>query len=166
MTLVLLNTGTWLAIHVAVVWAVTQLRAERFRLQGWLFRERGFEEGGEVYDRLFAVRRWKRLLPDGARLAKGGFRKKRLSSAKPEYLHRFALETCRGELAHWIPAAVSPLFFLWNPPWAGLLNVVLAVLLHLPFIMVQRHNRFRLGREIASRQRQPALPVAPLEVLS
>ena len=166
MMLALINTGAWLAIHIVVVWAVTRLGADRFNLHGWLFRERRLEDGGMLYDRLFAVRSWKRRLPDGAALAKGGFKKKRLASADPAYLARFALETCRGELAHWLPVAASPLFFLWNPPGAGLVNVALAALCHAPFIIVQRHNRFRLSRRLASTRRALALPAKHVEVMS
>jgi Glycosyl-4,4'-diaponeurosporenoate acyltransferase len=35
-------------------------------------------------------------------------------------LERFAAETRRAELAHWLILAASPWFFLWNPWWLGL----------------------------------------------
>jgi len=150
LALVLVNLGAWLAIHLGVAWAVTRIDERRFRPEGALFRRRRFEAGGALYERILRVSRWKRWLPDGAALFKRGFRKRRLLSRDPAYLARFARETCRGELAHWLTLVAGPLFFLWNPVPAGLANVGYAILASLPFIVVQRYNRFRLERMIAA----------------
>ena len=37
----------------------------------------------------------------------------------------------------------SPLFVLWNPPLAATLLAAYGVLVNLPFIAIQRYNRFR-----------------------
>ncbi len=42
-----------------------------FDPQGWLYRTRRWERGGQVYDRVFLIRAWKRLLPDGSALPAG-----------------------------------------------------------------------------------------------
>ncbi len=146
LTTILIDSAAWLVLHLGLAWAVTQLPASAFSPRGWLFRERGWERGGALYERLFRVHRWKRLLPDGAALFRRGFRKKRLLSRDPAYLARFRVETCRGELAHWLVLASAPLFFLWNPPRVGLLMIGYAVLASLPFIVAQRYNRCRLSR--------------------
>ena len=52
-------------------------------------------------------------------------------------------ETRRAELAHWWALWCSPLFLLWNPPLAAALLVSYGVLVNLPFIAIQRYNRFR-----------------------
>ena len=39
--------------------------------------------------------------------------------------------------------ACSPLFLLWNPPLAAALLVTYGVLVNVPFILIQRYNRFR-----------------------
>lgn len=170
LALVLVNVGAWLAIHLGAAWGVTQAGAARFRPEGWLFRERRFEAGGALYDRLLSVKRWKRWLPDGAALFKRGFRKKRLLSRDPAYLARFRRETCRGELAHWLTLAAAPLFFFWNSPGVGLVMIAYAILASLPFIVVQRHNRFRLERMLAgSPGGEPAASlgsIRPMEELS
>ena len=54
------------------------------------------------------------------------------------------------ELAHWAVIALAPLFFLWNPPWAGWVMVGYALLASAPFIVAQRYNRFRLRRLLAA----------------
>jgi glycosyl-4,4'-diaponeurosporenoate acyltransferase len=162
--LVVVNVLAWLAIHLGVAWSVTQLAESRFTTGAWLFRRRGFEDNGELYDRLFRVSQWKRWLPDGAALFKRGFRKKRLLSRDPAYLARFARETCRGELAHWLTLVAAPLFFLWNPTGAGLVMIAYGVLASLPFIIAQRYNRFRLERLIAAKRPVPTTPPSPARV--
>lgn len=147
--LVLVNIGAWLAIHLGVAWGVTQLAEGWFRPEAWLFRRRRFEAGGALYDRLFRVSKWKRWLPDGAALFRRGFKKNRLLSREPEYLARFARETCRGELAHWLTLVAAPSFFLWNPVGAGVVMIAYAILASVPFIIAQRYNRFRLERTIS-----------------
>ena len=39
--------------------------------------------------------------------------------------------------------ACAPLFVLWNPPVAAVLLVAYGVLVNLPFVLIQRYNRFR-----------------------
>ena len=39
--------------------------------------------------------------------------------------------------------ACGPLFVLWNPPLAAALLVAYGVVVNLPFIAIQRYNRFR-----------------------
>jgi glycosyl-4,4'-diaponeurosporenoate acyltransferase len=146
---VLVNVLGWLVVHLGVAWAVTQLDARRFDPRAWLFRERGRERAGQLYQRLFRIEAWKRLLPDGAALFRRGFRKKRLGNRSPEYLARFRVETCRSELAHWIVVGFAPLFFLWNSPAVGLLMIAYALLANLPCILTQRYNRCRLNRVLA-----------------
>ena len=144
--LVIVNVGAWPVIHLGVAWLGTQLPASLFRTEQWWYRERAWEQGGRLYERVFGIRRWKRSLPDGAALFKKGFRKKRLEALDRDYLFRFAQETCRGEAVHWVVLACSGLFFLWNPWWVGLIMVAYAVLANMPCILTQRHNRIRFVR--------------------
>lgn len=146
--LVVVNVAAWPIIHMAAAWLGTQLPLDLFRHEQWCYRERSWELGGRLYEIVFAVRRWKRLLPDGAALFKKGFRKKRLNRRDPEYIDRFVKETCRGEAVHWAVLACSLLFFLWNPWWAGLIMVAYALAVNLPCIVTQRYNRIRLMRLI------------------
>ena len=63
-----------------------------------------------------------------------------------ESIKRFILETRRAELTHWLSIVPAPLFFIWNPPWAGWLMVGYAVVVNAPFILIQRYNRPRLEK--------------------
>jgi glycosyl-4,4'-diaponeurosporenoate acyltransferase len=38
----------------------------------------------------------------------------------------------------------GPLFVLWNPPGAAALLIGYGVAVNLPFIVIQRYNRFRI----------------------
>jgi glycosyl-4,4'-diaponeurosporenoate acyltransferase len=149
--LVVVNVLAWLLIHLGVAWAGTRLPIRLFSPRQWLYRARGWERGGRVYERHLGVKRWKDWLPDGAALFAGGFRKAGLEAASLEHLQRFERETCRGEAVHWAVLATSGFFFLWNPWGAGLLMIVYAVAANLPCILIQRYNRLRLARAIATR---------------
>ena len=82
-----------------------------------------------------------RSLADGLRLGTG----LQIVAKDSAYLARFRVETCRGELAHWLVFA-SALFFLWNTPAVGLVMIGYATVANLPCILVQRVNRCRLNR--------------------
>ncbi|MFA6232629.1 MAG: glycosyl-4,4'-diaponeurosporenoate acyltransferase [Bacteroidota bacterium] len=145
MWIIILDIAAWLCIHMGSSWAVTQLDARHFDPDHPLFRSRAWEGDGNVYDRLFQIRRWKKWLPDGAALFAKGFPKKRFAQADPVYVARFIRETCRGEFAHWLVIAIAPVFFLWNYWYAGIIMIVYALAFNLPLIIVQRFNRIRLG---------------------
>lgn len=138
---VIVDFAAWFVIHMAGAYGFTMLPAPLFRADAWFFRSWGWEKGGAVYQRWFRIKSWKKKLPDGAALFRKGFRKKRLKKKDPAYLRRFVRETCRGEAAHWAVMCCAPLFFLWNPPWAGWVMIVYACIANLPCIMTQRFNR-------------------------
>ena len=137
----------WFIIHMSVALTLVRRPLKKFNWNHWLYRERGWENGGKIYQNIFKIKKWKSNLPDGADFGKGrGFPKKKLEDRSVEYLAAFLRETCRAELTHWITALFAPLFFLWNPFFVGWIMIVYAALANLPFIMVQRYNRFRLTR--------------------
>lgn len=166
--LVVLNVAAWLLVHLGVAYAATQRPIERVDLDSWLLRARRFEDGGRFYERTLRITRWKGKLPDGAALFKKGFRKKSFAARDTAYLRRFALETGRSEIAHWVVISFAPLFFLWNPPWAGVAMIGYALLANAPCILAQRYNRHRLRRLLAQRGDRPAssLPALPRPVMS
>lgn len=142
---VIVDVVAWLLLQFGVSKTMLSFHPQRFNPSAWLFRERRWERGGKTYEALF-VKAWKDYLPDAGPWFKEGFRKGSLSSRSPDYFRRFVLETCRGELAHWLVIPAAPLFFLWNRPWVGALMVAYAVVGNVPCIIVQRYNRIRLTR--------------------
>lgn len=144
--LVAVNVIAWALIHLGFAWAGTRLPIGSFDPASWLYRKRSWEREGKFYEDRMHIRRWKDRLPDCGGIFAGGFSKAELSSKSKDYLRRFLVETCRGELVHWAVMFASLPFFLWNPWWAGLVMVFYAIAANLPCIVAQRYNRIRLSR--------------------
>ncbi len=140
------NIVVWLTIHVGISVSIARMRPDSFNPRSWLYRQRVWEKRGRAYKALLKVKKWKRLLPDGAAVFKRGFRKKRLTGRHPAYIQTFILETCRAELTHWVILAWSPIFFIWNEWWIGLIMVGYGLVVNMPCIVAQRYNRIRLNR--------------------
>lgn len=148
--LIAINTVGWLGLQLGIAWAATRAPSRYFSADNWLYAVRAWEAG--FYRRCLRVRRWKRLLPDGAPWVGSRFAKKTLKAHDPEYLRQWMIETRRGELAHWLMLACFPIFFLWNPHWAWVVMALYAAAANLPCIVAQRYNRAVLGR-LRSRRR-------------
>ena len=134
----------WFIIHIGVVAIMVRIPAKHFNPNHGLYRGRKWEKGGNIYQEVFKIKRWKQHLPDGARfLGRLGFQKKQLNNKSMEYFEAFLIETCRAELTHWIFILFAPFFFLWNRPGVGLFMIFYALLENLPFIIAQRYNRYR-----------------------
>ncbi|MGA2974196.1 MAG: glycosyl-4,4'-diaponeurosporenoate acyltransferase [Spirochaetia bacterium] len=142
---ILLNAGAWFVIHVGASFFTSRLPLDSFDTAGWLYRTRSWELGGRLYERVFFIRGWKWMLPDGAAAFRSGFRKRHMTGRSPEYCRTFARETCRAELSHWLVFMLVPLFFLWDPWWVAWPMVPYAVAVNAPCIMAQRYNRPRLA---------------------
>ncbi|MCF7855489.1 MAG: glycosyl-4,4'-diaponeurosporenoate acyltransferase [Candidatus Pacebacteria bacterium] len=152
--LITVDILAWLVIHLGVAWLGTQLPVTLFNPNATPYRQRGWERRGRLYERLFRIKVWKDMLPDGAALFARGFPKARLNNGDPAYVERFIRETCRGEAVHWGVMMTAPLFFLWNPPYVGIIMIVYAAIANLPCILAQRYNRIRLNR-LLSRMCRP-----------
>ena len=134
----------WGFFHSATGYAAYRLGDRRLERDGRLLRARPFEAGGAWYRRRLRIHRWKDKLPEAGGLFRGGMSKRHLPGRDVPALQRFVRETRRAEYAHWWAMACGPLFVLWNPPLAAGLLVAYGVLVNLPFIVIQRYNRFRL----------------------
>lgn len=143
----LLDIAIWFVIHLGVVSIALRIPMQNFQTEGFLFRQRSFEDDGRLYLNFFKIKRWKKYAPDGADFSKNrGFPKKKLKKTSDNYLYTFFLETCRAEATHWILIGVTPFFFLWNRLWVGFFMIFYAVAQNLPLIMIQRYNRIRFRR--------------------
>lgn len=141
---IVVDIVAWGVFHAATGYAAHRLGEERLGRDGWLLRPRRFEEGGHWYRRRLRVHRWKDRVPEAGALFAGGMSKRRLPGRDAAGLQLFVRETRRAELAHWWAMACGPVFVLWNPPLAATLLIAYGVLINLPFILIQRYNRFRL----------------------
>lgn len=140
----------WGVIQAGLGYLVHRLPERCFARQRWLWRERRIEDGGGLYVRRFRIRQWKHLLPDAGLVFAGGFARRHLGARDRDYLSRFAAETRRAELNHWLALGFVPVFGLWNPPIAMVLIGVYGIVANLPCVLAQRYNRIRLLRVLAS----------------
>jgi glycosyl-4,4'-diaponeurosporenoate acyltransferase len=140
---VAVDVAAWGAFHSLTGYAAHRLDGSRLSRDGWLLRPRHFEAGGGWYRRWLKIHRWKDKVPEAGGLF-GGISKRHLPSRDIEGLRLFVRETRRAELAHWWAMGCGPIFVLWNPPLAAGLLIGYGVLVNLPFIVIQRYNRFRL----------------------
>lgn len=141
-----INVLSWPVIMVTVSFLILKIDWQRFNPQEPMFKKRSWEREGSLYIKVFYVKKWKRLLPDGAAWFSGGFEKKRLVFRNADYFKRFAYEACRAETSHWISLGFIPIFFLYNPWWAGIIMSVFGLFLNIPCIIAQRYNRIQLIR--------------------
>ncbi len=153
-TAAFVSAGAWVVVGVLTGFVMHRVPTARLRHDRLLTRPAHWESRGFYRDRL-RIHRWKDRLPEAGAFFRGGFAKRRIADRSPEHLTRWAAETRRAEYTHWLNIASAPLFFLWCPPWLGLVMVLFALGAHLPFVAVQRYNRLRL-RAALGRSRDQA----------
>lgn len=130
------------AVHLAIAWWSTQLPAQMFDSSPCP------QNSSKIYERLFLIRRWKHLLPDGSSWMKG-FAKGTLKSTDHDYLKAYISETRRGEFSHWVQWLAISLFIIWTPPPYHFLILFYATLANLPCILNLRYTRIRLSRVLS-----------------
>ena len=152
---VLVDMAAWAVFHSVTGYAVHRLPLARLNRDTWLLRERRFESSGSFYERLH-VRRWKDRLPEAGALFPGGLSKRHIAGRDRATLERFIAETRRAEYGHWAAMACGPLFMFWNPPLVAAAMVAYGVGVNMPFIVIQRYNRQRVGRLLKGRTSRPS----------
>jgi glycosyl-4,4'-diaponeurosporenoate acyltransferase len=150
---IVVDIAAWGAFHTLTGYAAYRLDDDRLASDGWLLRQRPFEDRGRWYQRRLRIRRWKDRLPEAGGLFPGGLSKRRLPGLDPAGMELFARETRRAELTHWWAMACGPVFVLWNPPLAAALLLAYGVVVNAPFIAIQRYNRFRIEALLERRAR-------------
>jgi glycosyl-4,4'-diaponeurosporenoate acyltransferase len=143
-----IDAGVWASWSALCGYVAHRMSPARLSGSRWLFRLRRFETDGRVYERLLRIKRWKDRLPEAGALFRGGFSKRSIPAHDRDHLERFAVETRRAELTHWLVLAGAPWFFLWNPWWLGLAMIGYGIVANVPCVVIQRYNRARLLRMI------------------
>ncbi len=140
-------------LFVIVFWTILQITIpvicmkaadKHFSPESFLFRTRKWEKNGKIYETLFKIKKWKNLLPDGGAVIKGGFQKKHIDILSIEKLDKFIVESCRGELAHWLLILPFWTVGFFSPPIVMLVMFVYSVFANVPCIIAQRYNRPRV----------------------
>ncbi len=146
----------WMLVLFFVAWPILQVSAALIALAipdksynpySFFYRSHRFEKEGKIYEQLFAIKKWKHLLPDGgAMFKKRGFKKKKLDSFSKENLEKFLVESARGELTHWLAIIPFWIFGFFAPPYFIAIMFGYALLVNMPCIIAQRYNRPRIIR--------------------
>ena len=145
--IILINIAAWLVIHLGTGYIISLLPLSLFDPDSRWFSPGAFEGEGIFYERIFRVRAWKGILPDGGNFFGNGFKKRALAEpGNPEYYRLFARETCRAEVSHITGFFEAFLFFAWNHWTIALWMILYAVAFNIPCIIAQRFNRPRLKR--------------------
>jgi len=150
---VLLDCVVWAVVGTLTGYLTHRVGPDGFTHDGPITRLRAFEADGRWYERRLRIKAWKARLPEAGALFRDGFSKRDLRSAEVEHLRRFVVETRRAEITHWIVLACGPFFFLWNPWGLAVVMLVYAVVANVPCLLIQRYNRARLLRVIATASR-------------
>lgn len=146
----------WGLIHAGTGYVAHRLPLSFCERETWLTRPRWFERSRRLW-RVLRVHQWKDRLPEAGDVFRGGVSKRHLPSRDDDGLLAFAAMTRRAEMGHWMAAAASPVFVLWNPPWIAIVMLAYGFGVNAPFIAIQRYNRLRvdavMGRRVAARSR-------------
>ena len=132
-------------VILAAVWhfmmfiACLKVKLSRFDPKLRFYQAKAWEKNGRWYSKYLKINAWKDHLPQHT--GKDGFTKEHITLS---YLDRFIMETCRGEWDHWMCSLYMIVSLIINPFWIGLLLGILVLVGNLPFIAIQRYNRFRL----------------------
>lgn len=134
----------WFAFSVASGFIASRLPDRVLATEVSVTTGPGPTRPGPIY-RWLRIDRWKDRLPEAGGFFAGGRSKSRLPDRSSESLREYVIETRRAEGVHWAGVVFGCTFFLWAPPLAAALNALFGLLAHLPFILVQRYNRRRVG---------------------
>ena len=142
--IIIFNIIAWLAIHLGVSLLALQIPDHYFSRKNAWFNSFKWEKDGQFWEDSLHIRQWKDALPDSSSIFTTAFNKKKVARSDKATLEKFVIETQRAEWTHWVSMLPAPLFFIWNPVWAGWLMILYALIANLPFIIIQRYNRPRL----------------------
>jgi glycosyl-4,4'-diaponeurosporenoate acyltransferase len=146
---VVANVAFWALAHTASGYLAHRMSVSELEHDSALLRLKHWERGGSVYNRTVRIRRWKDRLPEAGAFFAGGMSKRTMPSRRDGGVERFAVETRRAELAHWMSLIPLPLCALWNPPAGVAVMALYGLGVNAPFILVQRYNRARCQRVLA-----------------
>ena len=107
-----------------------------------LYRPRKWENGGNIYQKLFKVKYWKDYIPSVS-----AFDKKNLSrDLNIEYINQYLLETVRAELCHDLIILFSIIFIIIAPSTTHAKIILWTIIANIPCIIIQRYNRPRFEK--------------------
>lgn len=145
---------TWTIVICFALWGGLQSLAaficfiipdKYYKPDSWVFRSHKWEKKGKFYSKYLKVNKWKRFLPDGAAAFKNGYKKKTFNNYTKEGIEKFLVESCRGEMSHWLAMIPFWVFGFFAPPWIIPCMLAYAIIINIPCIIAQRYNRPRFS---------------------
>ena len=109
-----------------------------------IYRPFRWERDGKIYSDKLRIQKWKDYLP--VHTGKNGFSKEHLEEVSVDYLNEFIMETCRGEWNHTLNSILTVLLFAVNDISTASCFSIVVIAGNLPFVIIQRYNRFRLQK--------------------
>ncbi len=139
----------WLAVlYVATIGLFSNIAAlfikrDKLKEDRFPFKCYNWEKNGRIYDKL-AIRKWKNHVPDVSRVFKPLMTKRVTSGTTSRDLLALIKECCVAEIIHIVLMILSAAVLFICPGLKGMILYVLCLLIHLPFILIQRYNRPQL----------------------
>ncbi len=165
---ILLDILAWLIFQLTIGYCSSKIPHDWLNPDQPFFQTFAWEQGGEIYEKIFHVRAWKHLIPNGSALYRGAFSIKRLPTNDSAYLERWLKESVRAEICHWM-MILPCVFFLWNSVALGCIMVAYALISNLLPVILQRYNRPRMRKLLAKLEKKPVkkdIPYVPQQELS
>ena len=138
----------WPLFQVAISIACLKIKDQKFDYNKFPYKTYKWEKEGKIYDKIFKVSKWKKFLPDGGAIMKGGYKKKNITDFSRENFQKFVIESCRAELSHLLAIFPFWVFGLFAPIEVIYIMLAYALIVNLPCIITQRFNRPRFIRLI------------------
>ncbi len=151
---IILDIVAWVLFHLSIGYTFSRLPIELFDPEKKWFQTKPWEKGGEIYQKIFRVKSWKKWIPSGAALYRGAYEIKHITEYSVENVRLWVKESCRSEFCHIVMILPGFLFFLWNSVEAGMWMVAYAFLNNLIPIVMQRYNRPRVNRLLAQLEKK------------
>lgn len=143
---ILVDILIWVIFHLGIGYWSSRIPVDKFDYDSSFYRSKPWERDGEIYQKLFKVRSWKKYIPSGAALYKDAYEIKYIIDFSVNNVKLWLKESCRSEFCHWIMILPGFLFFLWNPNWLAWIMVAYAILNNAVPIIMQRYNRPRVHK--------------------
>ena len=144
------NIITFFLFSIIITYLSNKLPDSIYSAKSWLLKERSWERKGMIYQRILKVKCWKRYLPELSDFVKSVFPKRQIKEFSKNYLQKFLYESCKSEVTHWCIILSSLLFYFGNEFGSASLMLAIAVIINLPYIIIQRYNRSRIMEVVES----------------
>lgn len=141
-----MNAVLWGFIHYFVSYIFLNLNDRKYFSGPLRLKSYTFEKNGSVWNKLFQVRKWKDIVPEGGQIFTGSYNKSELKDKSPAALKSFIIEINRAEVTHWMIIFSLPFVLLFNPRWTYIIHGIYALASNIPFIIIQRYNRPRFEK--------------------